>query len=34
LSYEIEHRLAEFAHGDWDEQELRLLLRPLRRAPF
>ena len=28
LSYEIEHRLAEFTHGDWDEQELRLLLRP------
>jgi hypothetical protein len=28
LSYEIEHRLAEFTNGDWDEQELRLLLRP------
>lgn len=28
LSYEIEHRLAEFTHGDWDEQELKLLLRP------
>lgn len=28
LSYEIEHRLAEFMHGDWDEQELKLLLRP------
>ncbi len=28
LSYEIEHRLAECTHGDWDEQELRLLLRP------
>lgn len=28
LAYEIEHRLAEFTHGDWDEQELRLLLRP------
>ena len=28
LSYEIEHRLAEFTNGDWDEQELKLLLRP------
>ena len=28
LSYEIEHRLAEYASGDWDEQELKLLLRP------
>ena len=28
LSYEVEHRLAEFTHGDWDEQELKLLLRP------
>ncbi len=28
LSYEIEHRLAEFTHGDWTEQELKLLLRP------
>ncbi len=28
LAYEIEHRLAEFTNGDWDEQELKLLLRP------
>lgn len=28
LGYEIEHRLAEFTHGDWTEQELKLLLRP------
>jgi hypothetical protein len=28
LCYEIEHRLAEFTNGDWDEQELKLLLRP------
>ncbi len=31
LSYEIEDRLAEFTHGDWDEQELKALLRPLAR---
>ena len=28
LGYEIGHRLAEFTNGDWDEQELKLLLRP------
>jgi len=29
MSYEIEHRLAEFSNGDWAEDELKDLLRPL-----
>jgi hypothetical protein len=28
LAYEIEHRLAEYTNGDWDELELKQLLRP------
>ncbi len=29
LVYEIKIRWAEFSHGDWTEQDLRGLLRPL-----
>jgi hypothetical protein len=29
LIYEIELRLAEFSHGDWDESDLKRLLQPL-----
>jgi hypothetical protein len=29
LAYEIMLRIAEYSNGDWDEQELKLLFRPL-----
>jgi hypothetical protein len=29
VGYHVEHRLAEFTNGDWSEDELRDLLRPL-----
>lgn len=29
LAYGVQHRLAEFTNGDWTEEELKELLRPL-----